>query len=109
MTNAEKFKTAKERGTAFTSYCKRFWQCELCPVYRKSSDEVNYCILDWLDLEAEEEPLSASEVANILAEYNLWRRGEGAYSEPGVWCPYTPKQLSQAVDRAVEILRSVKE
>lgn len=109
MTNAEKFKTAKERGAAFENFCKKFWRCDLCPIYRKSSNEENYCRFDWLDLEAEEEPLSASEVAVILEEHNLWRRGEGEYAEPGVWCPHTPKQLSKAIDRAIEILRSVKE
>lgn len=100
MTNQEKFKTARERQKGFDEFCIGK-SCAGCPL----RGDVE-CKFRWLELDA---PLTAKEVVNILAKYNQWRMGEGAYGEPGVLCPYTPKQLSVVIDRAVEILRNVKE
>lgn len=103
MTNGDKYKSAKERGAAFMLFCQKFMRCEECPAFRLSSAENNYCRFDWLEIEAEEEKMTAEEVANILAEHNKWCRGAG------ICAPHTPKELSKAFDRAVEILRSVKD
>lgn len=103
MTNAEKFKTTKEREEAFSKFCEAH-ECSTCPL----KEDGNYRF-SWLELEAEEEKMTASEVADILAEHNKWRRGEGEYVGAGAKCNITPKELGIAIDRAVEILRSVKE
>lgn len=93
MTNAEKYKTAKERWAALGKFCQKFQRCEECPAYKRSSDE-NICKFDWLELEA---PMTAKEVADILAEHSKWRRGEGKYAGSEV--------LGIVLERAVELLR----
>lgn len=109
MNNAEKYKTVKERLTAFNAFCHSFPRCDECPVHKRSSEEGDYCKFIWLELEAEEEQMTISEVADILTEHNKWRRGEGEYADAGAKCNITPKELGIAIDRAVEILRSIKE
>lgn len=107
MTNAERFKTANERWAAFDAFCRRFSRCCECPACKSSN--VTHCTFDWLELEAEEEQMTATEVADILTEHNKWRRGQGEYAEAGAKCNITPKELGTAIDRAVEILRNIKE
>lgn len=97
MTNTEKYKTAKEREEAFRKFCGASG-CNTCPV-RQS--EMISCRFAWLDLEADEEKMTASKVADILEEFNRWRDGEGEY--------ITPKDFPKVLNRAVEILRSIKE
>lgn len=100
MTNAKKFKTAKERIDAFHKFCDRRG-CDTCPLSGDAD-----CKFEWLELEAK---LTASEVADILAEHNKWRRGRGKYAKSGAKCNITPKELGLAIDRAVEILRNVED
>ena len=56
MTNEQKYKTAKERGEAFTEWCRRKSSCRKC-----EADKFTYggtrggCQFYWLALEAEEE------------------------------------------------------
>lgn len=100
MTNAEKFKTAKEREVAFREFCQKN-RCDKCPAYRNLSDNYNYCTFVWQDLEA---PLTASEVADILAKYIAWRKGDHGQPSPCTW-----EELNTVIDRAVEILQNVKE
>lgn len=95
MTNAEKYTTAKERIQAFTKFCDAH-NCSTCPL-----DTAGDCKYHWLELEAS---LTAKEVANILAGYNTWRKGDRGQPSPCKW-----EEVNTAIDRAVEILRSVKE
>lgn len=105
MTNAEKYKTAKERCEAFSKFCG-INSCTKCPLNNRKEDG---CCFLWLELEAEEEQMTAQEVADILEEYNKWRRDDGEYADVGVKRDITPKELGIAIDRAVEILRDIKE
>lgn len=105
MTNARKFKTAKERIDAFHKYCDRR-KCDNCPLDGCPLGGDADCKFEWLELEAE---LTTSEVADILEEHNKWRRGKGKYAKSGAKCNITPKNLGLAIDRAVEILRDVEE
>jgi hypothetical protein len=98
MTNAEKYKTAKERSAAFVMFCGNKG-CQKCPLQQTESTS---CRFAWLELEA---PMSAKEVADILEEQNKWYGGVGV----GVCAPYTPKDYRAAIDRAIEILRSVND
>lgn len=108
MTNAEKYQTAEERERAFERFCGGR-DCNTCPLDKpgKTRGVPLSCRFPWLDLEAEE--MTISEVADILAEHNKWRRGRGEYAEAGAKCNITPEELGTAIDRAVEILRNIKE
>lgn len=87
MTNAEKYKTVEERTAAFNDYCKeRQHSCVDCKIQTFTRD----CRFRWLELEA---PLTAKDVADILDGRN----------------PYVNARLSEAFDRAIEILRSIEE
>jgi hypothetical protein len=46
----------------------------------------------------------ATKVAEWLAEYNKWRRGEPPYSWGGDKMPFTPSELGAIITRAVELL-----
>lgn len=107
MKNYEKYKNAKERKKAFCAYC-RGQRCLECPLNNYNACQ-SECALAWLDLEADEAKMTADEVADILEEYNKWRRDDGEYADAGVKRDITPKELGIAIDRAVEILRDVKE
>lgn len=98
MTNGEKYKTAKERGAAFKDFCRWNYHCEKCPAYLKLTDGYNYCNFVWLDLEA---PMSAKEAADILEKFNNWRNGDGMFIQA--------VDITKALNKAIEILRSVKE
>lgn len=52
MKNFEKFKTAKER---YTAYCSFEGKCENCEFAAECSGGIDECALRWLDLEADEE------------------------------------------------------
>lgn len=106
MTNVEKYKTVEERTKAFREYCNGL-KCTECPICEHTA--TRGCGFAWLDLEAEEEEMTAAEVADILEEHNKWRRGEGEYAEAGAKCSITAEELGTAIDRAVKILRNVKE
>lgn len=55
MTNAEKFRTVKERYHAFR---KTFGtKCEDCKCMPQCSCDLSECIIRWLDMEAEEEKI----------------------------------------------------
>lgn len=95
MTNGEKFKTAKEREEAFKKFCNER-NCGTCPLYEEEG-----CKFAWLDLEA---PLTADEVADTLAKYSTWRQGSKEFSSPCTW-----EEVNTAIDRAVELLRNIKE
>ena len=54
--------------------------------------------------------MTPTEAAKILAEFNRWRRGEPPYD----WSddpanrkdlPYTPKQIGEAIDIAVQAMK----
>lgn len=95
MTNAKKYTTAKERTNAFTKFCDAH-NCSTCPL-----DTAGDCKYHWLELE---ESLTAKEVADTLAEYIKWRKDDRGQLSPCKW-----EEVNTAIDRAVEILRSVKE
>lgn len=99
MTNQEKYKTAKERKEGFRKFCKGK-RCEDCPLNDNAYDEDD-CRYLWLELEA---LMTTETVVKILAKYSKWRKGK-----PGEPCPYTQKGIDMAIDRAIEILRNVKE
>ena len=51
--------------------------------------------------------------AKILAEFNKWRRGDGAYGftdDPKDYkdCPYTPTEIGKAIDIAIKVLEHAK-
>lgn len=52
MTNAEKFKSAKERTEAFDVFCDNDG-CVKCPCYNDRSDRI-LCTFSWLDLKYKE-------------------------------------------------------
>lgn len=55
--------------------------------------------------------MSAAEVAEALVEYNKWRRGDSPYKygmDPRRM-PFSTKQFGAIIDRAVEILKEVKD
>ena len=54
MKNIEKYRTAKERYTAF---CRFDCGCADCKFGSECSRCISECALRWLDLEAEEEPI----------------------------------------------------
>ncbi len=47
--------------------------------------------------------MTGAEVADVLGEYHLWIVGMGDNA------PYTPNELHKALDRAVTLLRNIKE
>lgn len=53
--------------------------------------------------------MSATDVAKHLAEHNKWRRGEGEYDKPYSGMPYSAQAVGAIIDRAVEILKGVKD
>lgn len=74
MTNAEKYKTARERHAAFIKFCEANNDgdsCKNCPLYSKTTGIANagiYCDFLWLDLEAEEDTPTSSELIKSLTE-----------------------------------------
>lgn len=46
----------------------------------------------------------ATKVAEWLAEYNKWRRSEPPYAWGGDKMPFTPRELGDIINRAVELL-----
>lgn len=48
--------------------------------------------------------MNKAECIKILREFNIWRRGNGKYSEAGAKLPYSPKEIGQAIDFAAETL-----
>lgn len=57
MKNFEKYKTAKERQVAFEEWCRNTQHTVGCAHCKVTEDRHGFicCILEWLDLEAEEE------------------------------------------------------
>lgn len=53
MTNEEKYKTPRERATAFSEFCKRNKECENCPIIEQYADAESGCSFRWLALEEE--------------------------------------------------------
>lgn len=53
--------------------------------------------------------MSAAKVAKHLAEHNKWRRAKGRYSKACSRSPHEPHELGAIIDRAVEILKEVKD
>lgn len=98
MTNGEKYKTTEERTKAFREYCNGT-KCTECP-NRKHTD-TRGCGFAWLDLET---LMTADEVADTLAKYSTWRQGSKEFPNPCTW-----EEVNTAIDRAVELLRSIKE
>lgn len=70
MTNAEKYKTAEERASAFISYCDGR---EAQEAHKRCLDGICIeCFLQWLDLEFEEEkPLPCPFCGSMLTPYDL--------------------------------------
>lgn len=52
--------------------------------------------------------MSAAKVAEHLTEYQKYRRGEPPYCYGGDNHPFTPRELGDIINRAVEILKEVK-
>lgn len=55
--------------------------------------------------------MTTTEAAKILAEFNKWRRGEPPYNwsddpKKRKELPYTPKQIGEAIDVAVEAMKT---
>jgi hypothetical protein len=74
MTNAEKYKTPRERHAAFIKFCeanKDGDSCKNCPLYSKTTGIANagiYCDFLWLDLEADNDTPTSSELIKNLTE-----------------------------------------
>lgn len=54
MTNAEKYKTAKERENAFSGFCIGHGRCSRCPLGQPIVT-FDSCPFRWLELEADKE------------------------------------------------------
>lgn len=52
--------------------------------------------------------MPAAEVAKHLVEYQKLRRGESPYQYGADNQPFTPRELGDIINRAVEILKEVK-
>lgn len=52
--------------------------------------------------------MSAVEVSKHLAEHSKWHRGKGKYSKPCSLSPHDPYDYGLIVDRAIELLKEVK-
>ena len=52
--------------------------------------------------------MSAQEIAKQLIEYQKWRRGESPYPYGADNAPFTPRELGDIINRAIEILEEVK-
>lgn len=52
--------------------------------------------------------MSAAKVAKHLAEYQKWRRGEPPYAYGCDNHPFTPKELGDIINRAIELLKEIK-
>lgn len=74
MTNAEKYKTPRERHAAFIKFCEANNDgdsCKNCPLYSKTTGIANagiYCDFLWLDLEADNDTPTSSELIKNLTE-----------------------------------------
>lgn len=55
MKNEEKYRTAEERAREFHAFCGRFNQCVKCPLTKSCNKGTAIALLDWLEMEAEEE------------------------------------------------------
>lgn len=85
MTNGEKYKSVEERTAAFDDYCEnKQHNCIACKLLTFTRN----CRFAWLELEV---PLTAKEVADILKN------------------PPSPEKFNWAFNRAIEILRNIKE
>lgn len=98
MTNGEKYKTTEERTAAFREYCNGR-KCTVCP--NREHTDTRGCGFAWLELET---PLTAAEVADTLAKYSTWRKGDRGQPSPCTW-----EEVNTAIERAVELLRNIKE
>jgi hypothetical protein len=74
MTNAEKYKTPRERHAAFIKFCEANNGddgCDNCPLFSKTTGIANagiYCDFLWLDLEADDDTPTSSELIKNLTE-----------------------------------------
>lgn len=101
MTNEKRYKTAGARSKAFREFCQGR-DCAECPAH---NDDVN-CAFIWLDLD--KQPMSATTAANVLAEYNRYCRSIEDHGEPGACPSITLRQLTGAIEKAVETLHNTK-
>lgn len=56
MTNEEKYKTPEERAKAYFAFCSRHQNAGIC-LGCPALQEVGICVLNWLALDADEEPI----------------------------------------------------
>ena len=52
--------------------------------------------------------MSAAEVAEQLVEYQKYRRGEPPYDYGTDKQPFTPRELGDIINRAIELLKEVR-
>jgi hypothetical protein len=93
MTNGEKYKTIEERSKAFNEFCTASANCKRCPIKPPVESGLHSaftCAFTWLENDTQ---LSADEVADILNKYS-------DLSNYGA-----PEELSNAIARAVELLK----
>jgi Lar family restriction alleviation protein len=74
MTNAEKFRTPKERNREFKKFCKDK-PCGVCPCKGIMDDgSMTRCVLDWLELEYKEVELKpcpfCGKMPTLKTEFN---------------------------------------
>ena len=73
-TNAEKFKTAEERGKAFNAYCHKR-ECCKCELHKFNKQQETHCAFHWLNLEYKEElkpcPFCGSKVVGTYRSDNV--------------------------------------
>jgi hypothetical protein len=51
--------------------------------------------------------MKAKQAKEILIEHQLWRKGLPPYDQAGIEPPYTPKELSDAILFAIQILENL--
>lgn len=52
--------------------------------------------------------MPAAEVAEALVEYQKYRRGESPYQYGTDNMPFTPRELGDIINRAIELLKEAK-
>lgn len=53
--------------------------------------------------------MTTKQATEILSEINKWRRGEGKYEKPGTGSPYPAITLGEAIDTAVNALKTIQQ
>lgn len=74
MKNKYKFKTPKERGDAFSSFCKSNNYCSSCPI--QTQGKGTYCFFQWLELDVKTSENMISDLIEKVCGEDILSRKE---------------------------------